>query len=140
MSAPRRTSRRRFLLGVVAVGVPVAVAPLRPWRALVRVSTPPLADLLEHRESAIAVGREYMAVSKTERTTEALLAELTAALPGGADAAKHASQAELRGMLAARIRRDFEDDVTVSLRGWIVSRTEGRLCALAARRRPTAPA
>jgi hypothetical protein len=122
----------------------VAVAPLRPWRALVRVSTPPLAvrlaDLLEHRESAIAVGREYMAVSKTERTTEALLAELTAALPGGADAAKHASQAELRGMLAARIRRDFEDDVTVSLRGWIVSRTEGRLCALAARRRPTAPA
>jgi len=132
-----RLDRRGFLIGALGAGAAVAFAGLRPWRALVEIRTPPLparlTALLDHRRSAAAVGREYLSRAAGEGTEPGALAEAIAAeLAGGRAAAEVASETELRVLLAEAIRRDFEAERVVSLRRWVVSRTEARLCALAA--------
>ena len=127
----------------LAGGVAVAVAGLKPWRALIEITAPPLpgrlAALLGHRRSAGVVGREYLRVADAERTAEELLDRLVAGLPGGREAVEPASRSELHELVVAAIDRDFADERTVRLRGWIVSRTEARLCALVATRRSNGP-
>jgi hypothetical protein len=39
---------------------------------------------------------------------------------------------DLRSAIATRLRRDFEERDTVRLHGWVLGRTEARLCALCA--------
>jgi hypothetical protein len=143
MSETRGTSRRRFLQAALGAGFAVALVPLRPWRALIEFTTPPLGlrliELLEHRGSARVVGREYLRGTSGEASPRDLVDAIASDLPGGREAASAASRPELQQMLAARVRKDFADELTVNLRGWIVSRTEARLCALAALQGPMAP-
>lgn len=143
MTEPRATNRRRFLQLTLGAGFALALAPLRPWRALVEITTPPLGvrltGLLEHRRSARIVGREYLLRrTSDDGSARALVEAITSGLPGGRDAASAASRSELQELLAARVEKDFDDELTVNLRGWIVSRTEARLCALAALEEQTA--
>jgi hypothetical protein len=125
------------------VGFAAAFLPLRPWRALIEVTTPPLGvrltELLGRRDSARVVGREYLRSTSGGLSSRELVDAITSELPGGREAASAASRSELHEMLAARVRKDFEDELTVNLRGWIVSRTEARLCALTALQGPMAP-
>jgi len=137
MSAGLRTSRRRFLLGALGVGLPLLLAPLRPWRMLVEVVGPAspgarLAGLLQHRESARIIGLEYLRSAAEEATVPTLVGSIASALPGGRGALDTAGEDELRELVTVLIRRDFEEERTVTLQGWIVSRTEAQLCALAA--------
>jgi hypothetical protein len=132
------TSRRRFLLGACAVAVPVALAPLKPWRAIVEVTgarTPAarLAGLLAHRDSARSLGRAALAALPGATTPPALAAAVLADLPGDAAALAAASDDDLRALVAARVREDFDSGDTVRVDGWILSCTEARLCALASR-------
>ena len=143
MRGQRRTSRRRFLQAAFGAGFAAALVPLRPWRALIELTTPPLGlrltELLEHRGSARVVGREYLRGASGGLSARDLVDAITSGLPGGREAASAASRSELQQLLAARVRKDFEDELTVNLRGWIVSRTEARLCALTALQGPMAP-
>jgi hypothetical protein len=137
MTVGARTSRRRFLLGACAAAVPVALAPLRPWRAIVDVagaSTPAarLAGLLSHRESARSLGRAALRALPGRPAAPELAAAVLSAVPGGAARLAALSDDEVRGALAARVRADFDEEETVQLGGWVLSRTEARLCALAA--------
>jgi hypothetical protein len=132
------TSRRRFLLGACAVAVPVALAPLKPWRAIVEVTgarTPAarLAGLLAHRDSARSLGRAALAALPGATTPPALAAAVLADLPGDAATLAAASDHDLRALVAARVREDFDSGDTVQVDGWILSCTEARLCALASR-------
>jgi hypothetical protein len=136
MSFTGDTSRRRFLLGACAAAVPVALAPLKPWRAIVEVTgarTPAarLAGLLAHRDSARNLGRAALASLPGATAPSSLAAAVLAGLPGGAPKLDATSDDDLRALVAARVREDFEAGDTVQVDGWILSCTEARLCALA---------
>lgn len=136
MSLPRAIERRRFLQALLGVGSAAVVAKLAPWRALVETVNPPLSTklvgLLEHRRSARVVGDEYLREGSGEGGARALAYAIASGLEGGHDEARTASGSDLRELVELRIQRDFAEDRTVKLHGWIVSRTEARLCALAA--------
>lgn len=135
MSLTRAIERRRFLQAVLGVGSAAVVAKVAPWRALVEIVNPPLStklvSLLEHRRSALLVGGEYLRQASGEAGARALVDAIVSGREGGHDEARTASGSELRELVARRIQRDFAEDRTVKLRGWIVSCTEARLCALA---------
>jgi len=75
------------------------------------------------------IGTAYLEATPSDARLEPLVDQIVAGLDGGTGALR-SSQAELRRRLGRRMRRDFEEDATVCLKGWIVSRTEARLCAL----------
>jgi hypothetical protein len=127
-----RITRRRLLAGAAAAAVPVALAPLRPWRAMVAVTDPPplaarLPRLLAARDSARRLGRQAAAAVGGPDVAAAVLASL----PGGARRAAGAGDDELRALISERVRADFAEEDTVTVRGWVLSRTEARMCALA---------
>lgn len=87
-----------------------------------------LAAAVAHSEDAHALGRVYLA-GQPEETDPTVLAELVAAdldlVPYGLD------DVELHEVFLARVKQDFEEANTITLQGWILSRTELRLCGLA---------
>ena len=139
MSPPARISRRRLLAGACAAAVPVALAPLRPWRAIVAVSGPPtaaarLARLLAARDSARRLGRAAAVALPGAAAAPDLAAAVLGSLTGGARRAARLGDDEMRRLVAERVRADFEAEETVRVCGWVLSRTEARLCALTALR------
>jgi hypothetical protein len=119
--------RRRFIL---ALGVGGGVGALAgAWGVgLHRASVvDQLRSLLLDVEGAREIGLVYLSKVPEERDPDALGALITEGINwpvlSGGDA---------RQLLDARIRRDFASEEVVRLHGWILSRTEARLCALAA--------
>lgn len=129
--------RRGFLAAMAGIAGTVMVARARPWNALIRFAPPPppaerLAGLLTHRESARAVGSAYLERVPAESSAAQLVDHLATGLPAGRQTLREASDAELRSLLEAGIRSDFEADRVVDVDGWILSPTESHLCALTA--------
>ncbi len=88
-----------------------------------------LDGLLSDLDGARAIGSRYLAMVPEECDCTMLAAELFsgAAQPPGAPIEFD----KLRQTLAARRERDFASGDTIIIGGWIVARTEARLCALA---------
>jgi hypothetical protein len=128
-------SRRRFLLLSAAFATPLVAAGSLP-ALLSHVSawsqTPSerLVDLFRRKESARVIGRTYLQACPSEARASCLVDEIASGLEGGAGALR-TGNAELKRRLALRIRNDFAEDEIVCLEGWVLSRTEARLCALA---------
>ncbi|HYM82218.1 MAG TPA: hypothetical protein VEY91_12515 [Candidatus Limnocylindria bacterium] len=135
MNAPRDLSRREFLLLAAAFATPLV-----PLHAFFETfSAPPgrppspagkLVGLLRHPASARVIGTAYLEAIPAEADAPILVDAIAAGLEGG-PAALRADANALRRRLLRRIEHDFELETTVRLQGWIVSRTEARLCALA---------
>ncbi len=87
-----------------------------------------LVSALRSKASAAAVGRAYLETVSDEATVERLSALIAGELQDGALAS--IGDDGLRERLAAVRRRDFEREHVVVVRGWVLSRTEARLCAL----------
>ena len=117
----RRTLLQSGLLAPLALGI----AGLTPRRAGAQGPAARLVGIFRHQESARAVGRAYLRLAPEEADPARLLALIH---PGDAAAL---AEAELRRAVAARQREDFACRRTVLLDGWVLSRTEARLCALA---------
>jgi hypothetical protein len=122
---------------MLAAAFAVSVA---SWRAIpgLRGSTPrapsaaeSLAAFLRHHPSARAIGAAYLAATPSESRVEPLVEALAASLEAGS-APLPLAHRPLRARLLLRMQRDFEENATVCLEGWILSRTEARLCGLAA--------
>lgn len=80
-----------------------------------------LASLLPHAASAAAVGARYLRDHPEERD---------AALPlASAPPREPRAQARLRRQLRRESARDFQRGAVVRVDGWVLSRTEARLCA-----------
>ena len=129
-------SRREFLARAAALGLPLLFWQRIPglWRETPPSSQPAaerLAGLLSQRQSARVVGAAYLEAAPSEARVGSLVDAIAASLEGGASALR-VEERELRGLLANRVERDFKEDAIVCLRGWILSRTEARLCGLAA--------
>ena len=91
-----------------------------------------LASFYVDKESAKIVGLEYLRSVPAEAKV-AFLVDLICSV----DRAKHAELAQadkhkLKELLVLRQRQDFEHERVINVRGWILSETECRLCALAA--------
>ena len=129
-------SRRRFLASAAAIGASALVVKTQPWKALVAfvpVSVAErLAGLIAHRDSARVVGRAYLDEVPAESSVSRLVDRIVADLPEGRRSLRDASDADLRQLLAASIRADFEHDRIVEVEGWVLSPTEARLYALTA--------
>lgn len=128
--------RRRFLLVAFGAGVPLTLAPPHLWRVVLAIDrrdpAARLARLLSARDSARAIGREYLRSLPPAPNAGVLVQAIAAGLPGGYGVLATAGDAELRTLLAELSSADFGEGRTVRLRGWVLSETEAKLCALAA--------
>ncbi len=117
----RRLTRREFLLVVAGT----AVASTAAWRQLAEDrATGVVAELFDDYAAARAVGREYLKQHPEEQGKERLLALLSL---------REEEQGPfVRRRMRAQVRRDYEESRVVLVGGWYLSRTEARLCALAA--------
>jgi hypothetical protein len=88
-----------------------------------------LSALLAGNEAVNGLGRTYMGLHPEEGTVTAL----TGALAASAGTEGLASPERV----AALIREDYAERRTVIAGGWVLSMTEGRLCALAALEKST---
>lgn len=78
-------------------------------------------------DSMQAIGREYLNKYPDERSRSTLLSLLKPRAGSESDGLYNFSWSELR----RAIKDDFESEDVVFLNDWCLSRTEGRLCALA---------
>lgn len=126
----RRSLLKRLALVVLAGALPAGLRAQnadRRWR-------PPSARLtrcLSDPQSAAVLGARYLARMPEEADRE-LLARLIAGARRRALRLARADTRRLRALLARQQRADFACGRTVCLDGWVLSRTEARLCALAA--------
>ncbi len=136
MRAGSPITRRRFLATVSAFGGFALVVKTRPWRAMVSFApvsaAERLAGLLTHRDSARVVGSAFLDHAPEEASVSHLVDRISAELPEGRQTVRDASNDELRALLAASVRSDFDEERVVNVDGWVLSPTEARLYALAA--------
>jgi hypothetical protein len=139
--SPRTLSRRTFLrrgawvaiAGAASVAISGsgarALAPHRAPGAGER-----LVAVITHGEGAARVGRSALAAGVVEADVRGLIAGLQAGAPGLADLLRGGSDDEIRAALDAARRRDFAEraDGLTRVDGWVVARTEARVCALVA--------
>jgi hypothetical protein len=127
-----KTTRRRILqqlaawLGAVSVTAPGhAASPMRDWD-----SDPALMAtidaLISNKRSAAIIGQAYLHRFDHERSTAALASMLR-------ENVMRLDRALSAAAVLRQVRLDFERGDVVNLHGWILSRTEGRICALCAR-------
>jgi hypothetical protein len=79
--------------------------------------------LFAHRASAAVIGAHYLAQFDEESSAQALEEAIRQGMPASGKRVDEQS-------LLARIQKDFEHGDVVKLQGWMLSRTEARLCAL----------
>lgn len=125
----RPRMKRRSLLAAAAALIPVAS--LGPWW-LHRLRRPETlaAALFTDAATARRIGERYLAANAEERDPEALAARLPAGC--AAPARTRRDMAAVRAALGEQRARDFATGDTVIVDGWILARSEARLCAFAA--------
>lgn len=84
-----------------------------------------LTSLFSDRNAAKEVGRRYLVLESNEADIAVLLAALPANEPD-------INMRTLRAAIQRRRERDFREGNVVLIDGWVMARTEARLCALAA--------
>jgi hypothetical protein len=122
---PLRFPRRWFLALAALLATGGRAAGASGIAAVAPTGAAPHAELLRllpARRDAVIIGRAYLDACPADRDLDALLRHFERL--GAADT--------LRTAIAARLRKDFEDRDTVRVQGWILARTEARLCAICA--------
>jgi hypothetical protein len=127
--APSRVGRRSVLasatMALLAGAMPAVV---RPARSATRDSCDAVTALWSDAERACRIGRSYLAQVPEDADPDRLAAILLG--EQGANAGMSADA--LRARFALARMRDFEAGDTVIVDGWVLARTEARLCALTA--------
>jgi hypothetical protein len=137
MNEDHAVSRREFLMLAAAAAASLLVRSQLPGVMALRsgqqaLLPTQLAALLRHQASAKVIGREYLSKYGQEADARVLLDHIAASL-AVSDVGRFAATGQgLRELLDRTVREDFAVDRVVMLRGWVLSVTEARLCALAA--------
>ena len=130
-------TRRDFLRLLASLGVVLAIRPLGALSMLGRTAGREslgtrLRRLFRSPASASAIGRAYLQSAPQDADERRLLRLICA--PGRPW--RTADTKQLRLLIAQQQTEDFKQGRVVQVRGWVLSETEARLCALAAFRRP----
>jgi hypothetical protein len=88
-----------------------------------------MMGIFEDRGRLASLGREYLATTPEEASELALVSNLT---EGWTPAQRAFAPEPMYAMLREQQRADFRASRTLRVRGWVLSRTEARLSALAA--------
>jgi len=124
---PRAVMGRRSVLASTALALLAGAVPgIGSPRHATRGCCEAVAALWSREGGARRVGREYLAQAPDDADPDRL-AEI---LFGDPRTAAAMSSAALRAHVARRRARDFETGDTVIVDGWVLARTEARLCAL----------
>jgi hypothetical protein len=91
-----------------------------------------LANFFHNKESARAIGLEYLRIVPAEANVRRLTHLIGSSWYQPYDETAHADIGKIKKILLRQQREDFEKGRIVELQGWILSQTEARLCALAA--------
>ena len=83
-------------------------------------------------EAARAIGLAYLKVAPDEEDPAILQRRIRTAISAVIEPGDSATSASLTRALGDQIRRDFAKGDIVAVRGWMLARTEARLCALMA--------
>lgn len=138
MTRPDDPGRRRFLasagraaLGLAAGSVVLPAAGCARGEALLDA----LLGFYPDRDAAAAVGARFLERFPKEDDAPELVRRLARSRErqGEWEALAVAAPASLHAALRGSHRSDFAEGRIVLLRGWILSQTEARLCALVAR-------
>jgi hypothetical protein len=124
-------SRRSLLLaaaGALSLSARPRPAAAAPAAATVRR----LAAFMRPQPSAAAIGRAYLAHFPEEAEPSALTRRIVGDVASSEAALMRLDDRSLWNRLAARRRADFAEGRLATVDGWLLSRTEARLCALAA--------
>jgi hypothetical protein len=127
-------SRRRFLSGVghlSLVGFLQLAWPFR-YTGEARSLAKKLANFHVDKGSAKIVGLAYLRSVPSEAKVDILIDLISSLDVAQRAELAHADEDELKEILLRHQRQDFEHERVVNIRGWILSETECRLCALAA--------
>ena len=130
-------TRRRFLRRACAI---VAMLPTRLPELFAGTATSPGLDPLasklnvffHDKDSARVIGREYLRIKPFEADALKLAELICAGRPERYAELNRASMGKVRSILLHQQREDFDKGGTVNVKGWILSETEARLCALTA--------
>jgi len=136
MSDDRVFSRREAIKFAVAATVTALVRAQLPGVAALQRTQEALlparlAALLAHPESAKVIGGEYLLKYPQEADLDTLLDQIASRIVASDVGLFTITDQHLREQLDGMIRADFAVDRIVKLRGWVLSVTEARLCALA---------
>jgi len=131
-----RTTRRHFLPFLLVSSLSTTLSPAFLWRRSHPTCSPPtLAALLatfgQEMDSAKVVGREYLRQHPAEAHAAVLVEHIFLG-----DVQRHAEFVQAntvaqRELVRQLIREDFAQGRIVQVRGWMLSHTETRLCAIA---------
>ena len=128
--------RRGFLVSLGAAGGLWLGWPARARAELAlagpRQSADRLVAVFSQRTSAAAVGRAYLAGHPDEGAIDHLVTELRAALRQCDCDPDCADLSTLRVATSRLVKEDFARSRVVRVDGWVLSRSEARLCGLAA--------
>jgi len=128
MASHSNFTRRAVLAMLAAAGLITPAAALTPMTSR---TASVLRSLLDTQHASAAhLGRAYLAMAPAEAETDKLIHALDIGIPDLAAMTERGDQSVVRSALAGRITRDFGEGLTTVLDGWVISRTEARLCAL----------
>jgi hypothetical protein len=120
--------KRREFIGMAAAGAAGLVLPT-VVRGEASVSTvlasPQLLEILRDERAVRELGQCYRQIVPAENDPQALTQAIR-----GQSAAAPATAGALRAQVNKTVRGDFAEGRTITLKGWVLSVTEARQCAL----------
>ena len=94
-----------------------------------KLSLPTTLATINDPATIAEVGKAYMEQVPAENSPEHLIDQLMISSNGDAIQAT-ADSLSLQKMMSEKVQADFDNGETVVVRGWVLSRTEARQCAL----------
>ncbi|MGF1499198.1 MAG: hypothetical protein ACFB8W_20575 [Elainellaceae cyanobacterium] len=91
-----------------------------------------LLSVFSNRENARVVGKTYLSSIPESLHRDAILSEICLSCSGGVEALSNMNTQALKEWFDRRQRNDFAEGRTVMVDGWVLSKTEVDICALAA--------
>jgi hypothetical protein len=128
-----RHTRRQLLLSLgSASGVSFALMPrvLLAGTLAIDAATARLRSLVDDQAGARPLGRMYRRQFPAEADAAVLTQLILSSLAPGAANSRALAREDLLAALERRVCDEFGNGQTVQVGGWILARTEARLCAL----------
>lgn len=122
--------RRHFIKGMLTSAVLVSM-PVKALESENEMLMKKLSAAIHKRLSAIEVGQAYLDSCSQQLDSCRLLDDVVERM-GGATEVSAMNSRQLRQRLGQASSRDFDQRETIKVKGWLLSATEVKLCALMA--------